>query len=234
MTNQTSPGWPEPTNWITGLAAELRARLDVYEAETDFELKRNKAAAYIGCLADHFQQLPPFKGTDLLVPLKDLIIFIKALEDGSGHPWTKARNFGGTNAETAAETEVRVWAVMGVWSLLEGGYRKNAAYKFMARAMTDSGRGRNGKPFSHSNIKRWWLDYEFKRDRRLEVVDRHIQNYWAAMPCPHGHKMYGCHSTATLRCSEWLAVAEEFASKSLQVANFRDWFVSPSKNEPLR
>lgn len=233
MANETNPGWPSPTEWVNGLIEELRLRLDVYEAEQDFDLKRNKAAAYVGCLADHLQQLPPFKGTDLLVPLKDILIFVSALESGSGHPWAKPVNFGGTNAETVAETEVRVWVVMGVWSLLEGGYRPNRAYKYLARAMTESGRGRKGKPFSHRTVQRWWLDYAKRRDRRLEAVDRHIHKYWAAMPCPHGHKMFDCPSTPSRRCSQWLGVAEQFAARALKVANFRDWFISPSKNEPL-
>lgn len=233
MTKSTSPGWPEPNDWVNTLADEMRARLEVYEAESNFELKRNKAAAYLGRLSDHLQQLPPFKSTDLLVPIKDLLIFIHSLESGSGHPWAKPQNFGGTNAETVAETEVRIWVVMGVWSLIEGGYRANAAYKFLAQAMTASGRGRKGKTFSHRNVQRWWLAYAKRTDPRLDRVDQHITNYWAAMPCPHGHKMFDCPSSENLRCSEWRAVAEEFAAKSLKVANFRDWFISPSKNEPL-
>lgn len=232
MAKEVAPGWPDPTEWVKGLEAVLRQRLEAYEAETDWELKRNKAAAYVGCIAGYLQELPPFKGKDLLVPIKDLLIWVKALEDGSGHPWSKARNFGGSNAETAAETEVRVWVVMGVWSLLEGGYRRNQAYRILAKAMTDSGRGRKGKPFSPSNVKRWWLAYEHKRDRRLEIVDRHIQDYWAAMPCPHGKTMYDCPSTANRRCSEWAVVAHEFASKAVTLPGFRDWFISPPKNEP--
>ncbi|MEY4473359.1 MAG: hypothetical protein RL671_1663 [Pseudomonadota bacterium] len=171
MSKETLPGWPDPSRWVDSLIVELKSRLEVYEAETDWELKRNKAAAYIGCIAGHLQELPPFAGKDLLVPVKDLIIFVKALEDGSGHPWAKPTNFGGTNAETAAETEVRVWVVMGIWALLEGGYPRNWAYKRLAKAMTASGRGRKGKPFSHRNVQRWWLDYEHRRDRRLEAVD---------------------------------------------------------------
>lgn len=233
MAKDTNPNWPDPTAWVQGLESDLVHRIEMYEAETDWELKRNKAAAYIGCIAGHLQELPALKGWDLMVPVKDILIWVKALEDGSGHPWTKARNFGGSNAETAAETEVRVWVVMGVWSLLEGGYGRNKAYKILAKAMTESGRGRKGKPFSHRNIQRWWLAYELKRDRRLEIVDRHIQNYWAKMPCPHGHSMYDCPSSANRRCSEWSGVAFEFASKAVTKTGFRDWFISPSKNELL-
>jgi hypothetical protein len=233
MAMESPEDWPDPTDWIVNLTRELRHRVEIYEAESDFELKRNKAAAYVGAIAHFLQQLPPFKGKDLLVPIKDLLIFVKALEDGSGHPWAKARNFGGSNAETAAETEVRVWVVMGVWSLLEGGYRRNQAYRMLAKSMTDSGRGRKGKAFSPRNVQRWWLAYEQKRDRRLEVVDRHIQDYWAKMACPHGATMYECPSTQEGRCSEWRAVATEFAQRALLVARFRDWFISPSKNEPV-
>lgn len=232
MAKETSPDWPDPSGWINALEAELRQRFEIYEAEPDFELKRNRAAAYIGCIAAHLQILPPFKGKDLLVPIKDLLIWVKALEDGSGHPWSKARNFGGSNSETAAETEVRVWVVMGVWSLLQGGYKPNRAYKVLAKAMTDSGRGRKGKPFSPRNVQRWWLAYEQQTDPRLAVVDRHIENYWASMPCPHGHTMNACPTTADNRCAEWPAVALEFASNAVTLPGFRDWFISTSKNEP--
>jgi len=198
-----------------------------YDAETDVELKRNTAAAYAGCIAGHLQQIPPFDGTDLLVPIKDIVIFIHSLESGSGHPWAKPNNVGGTNAETIAETEVRIWVLMGVWSLLEGGYPKNQAYKYMAKAMTESGRTSRGKPFSHRNIQRWWLDYEYQRDNRLSKVQWHIENYWAKMPCPHGQLMYKCSSDGNgVRCANWRLVAEQFASEALSVANFRDWFIS--------
>lgn len=232
MTKKTSPDWPDPSGWVNALVAELRVRIDAYEAEPDWELKRNKAGNYIGTMAGYLQELPPFKGKDLLVPIKDLLIWIKALEDGSGHPWTKARNFGGSNAETAAETEVRIWVIMGVWSLLEGGYRRNQAYKRLANALSASGRGKRGKPFPHRTVQRWWLAYELKRDPRLEVVDRHIQRYWAEMECPHGQRMFECSSTAGGRCSAWRAVSEEFADRALSVPVFRDWFISSSKNEP--
>lgn len=232
MSRETSPEWPDPSTWAKALVAELQLRVAAYEAEPDFELKRNKAGNYIGAIAGFLQELPPFKGKDLLVPIKDLIIWIKALEDGSGHPWTKARNFGGTNAETAAETEVRVWVVMGVWSLLEGGYRRNQAYKRLANSLTKSGRTRKGKPFPHRTVQRWWLAYEHKRDSRLEVVDRHIRRYWAEMECPHGRGMFDCPSTAEGRCAAWREVSEEFADRALSVPVFRDWFISLSKNEP--
>lgn len=227
MNKDSNPDWRDQTDWLQNLVTELEQRIKIYDAEPDVELKRNKAAAYMGSIAGHLQEIPPFKGTDLLVPLKDLLIFIHSLESGSGHPWAKPNNFGGTNSETVAETEVRIWVVMGVWSLLEGGYRKNQAYKYMANAMTESGRTSKGRPFSHRNVQRWWLDYEFQRDDRLAKVQGHIENYWAEMPCPHGQLMFHCTSNGNgIRCANWRLVAEEFASNALKVANFRDWFVS--------
>lgn len=224
----TESAWPDPTDWINGLTHDLTHRIAAYESETDADLKRNKAAGYIGCIAGHLGLLPAFRNNDLLMPIKDLLIFMHALEHGgSGHPWTKPVNYGGTNAETLAETEVRVWVVMGVWSLLEGGYSKNKAYKYLARAMTESGRTSKGQPYSHRNIQRWWLAYENGTDPRLEKVQEHIENYWAKMPCPHGRRMYECGSRPdSRRCAAWRGVAEEFAANALKVANFRDWFVS--------
>ncbi|MCA1748626.1 MAG: hypothetical protein LC634_03535 [Sphingomonadales bacterium] len=214
-------------SWLDAFCTDLRIRLTEYETEYDWDRKRNKAAAYIGCIAVHLRELPHIKGTDAMVPIKDLIVFIQALESGSGHPWAKARNFGGTNAETAAETEVRVWVVMGVWSLLEGGYRKTDAYRYLAKALHESGRKKSWR-----TVQRWWRAYESKSDPRLEIVDHHIQDYWAKMPCPHGFHMYQCKISSDGRCREWRAVAEQFASRALSIANFRDWFASPSLNEP--
>lgn len=231
MTDQTSKNGaialPNTHDWLKSLYSELEQRAKDYDAETDVELKRNKAASYIGCIAGHLQQIPPFEGTDLLSPIKDILIFIHSLEGGSGHPWAKPTNFGGSNAETIAETEVRIWVVMGVWSLLEGGYGKNQAYKYMAKVMTASGRTSHGKPFSHRNIQRWWLDYEYQRDDRLSKVQWRIENYWAEMPCPHGQLMYECDSDGNgNRCADWRLVAELFASQALSIPNFRDWFIS--------
>lgn len=212
---------------------ELEGRAAVYEAEPDPALKRNKAAALIGCLAGHIQLLPAFKNSNALVPVKDMLIFLHSLEEGSGHPWAKPVNFGGTNRETLAETEVRIWVVLGVWTLIEGGWKANKAYKFLADALTKSGRHPPGKEKSHRTVQRWFRAYRNRTDDRLAIVDRHIENFWRNMPCPHDQTMYDCNTTASGKCDQWSAMAERFASQVLSLPSHRDWFVTGSKNEPL-
>lgn len=225
----------DPDAWAAALLKEIETRSQIYEVEPDFALKRNKAANIIGCIAGHLQEHPAFAKSDCLLPVKDALIFFHSLEEGSGHPWAKATNVGGTNSETAAETEVRTWIVVGVWLLTAGGYGQTAAYRFMADVMTKRGR-RSQKtdgtghaieqPFSFRNVQRWWLAYSDGSDKRLRKVDQHIAHYWARAVCPHGNTMLNCPTRPDGRCSEWLPIAEDFASRALLEANFRDWFIS--------
>ena len=213
--------------WLRRFSEDMEQCTETYEDESDPEVKRHLATEFIGRISTHLHSLPPFTAGDILAPIKDMQIFVFSLESGSGHPWAKAKNFGGTNKETLAETEVRMWAILGVWSLLEGGHGKNQAYKHMAKIMTDSGRTSKGKPFSHRNIQRWWLAYEYGRDNRFEGMREVAEGYWVDMPCPHGELMYRCSSDPTNhKCTAWPEVSMIFAKQSLNIANFRDWFIS--------
>lgn len=42
---QTSPGWPDPSDWINRLYASLEGYYEVYKQEPDALLRRNKAGA---------------------------------------------------------------------------------------------------------------------------------------------------------------------------------------------
>lgn len=227
MTGGERTDFGRPTSaWLRQFVGELEERALAYESELDVQRKRVQAAHIVGCIAAYLKLIPAFRGSDCLLPVKDVLVFLHALDSGSGHPWAKPVNFGGTNRETKAETEVRVWVVMGVWMLMEAGYRPNAAYKYMANVMTVSGRRSKGGPFSHNNVKRWWHMYQNGGDERLQKVNEHIRDFWGQIPCIHGFSLPECQSSGGGRCVEMRATAESFASMALSHTELRDWFVS--------
>ena len=94
---ETTPGWPDPTEWVNHLHGVLSERYAIYEQENDLLLRRNKAAAMLGQVISSLLSLPPFKNDTAHLALKDLLIFLSDLDKGRDHPWSAPVNFGGTN-----------------------------------------------------------------------------------------------------------------------------------------
>ncbi len=84
----TTPGWPDPTEWVNRLYQRLAKRQANYEAETDTLLKRNKAAGMLGQVIHALLELPNFREDSVHMPLKDLMIFLSDLDKGRDHPWS--------------------------------------------------------------------------------------------------------------------------------------------------
>jgi hypothetical protein len=106
---RTSPGWPDPTDWVNRLHQEMAKRQTVYDAEPDPLLKRNKAASMLAFVLTALRELPPFMNSSVHLPLKDLQIFLADLDRGRDHPWTTSALPYGTNSTTTAQEELKLW-----------------------------------------------------------------------------------------------------------------------------
>jgi hypothetical protein len=53
--------WPDPSDWVGRLYAELTERQTAYDAATEVRFKRNIAAAMLSQTVLALQELPPFR-----------------------------------------------------------------------------------------------------------------------------------------------------------------------------
>lgn len=173
----TSPGWPEPTDWVNRLYLAMAARQVVYDAENDALLKRNKAGAMLGLVLSSLLELPAFKNESVHLPLKDLMIFLSDLDRGRDHPWSAPVNFGGTNRTTTAQSELKTWVRAACCLLQDNGFKPVEAYRRIASGLTKSGRsGRKGKPVRWQRVQAWCLEDEAWRDHQ---VREKVERWWA-------------------------------------------------------
>ncbi len=220
----TSPGWPDPSTWIAQLHERLTIRAANYEAETDILFRRNKAAGMLGEVMHALQILPPFGAGSAHLPIKDLLIFFADLDLGRSHPWAKPVNFGGTNATTTAQRELRQWAVAVVHVLWMAGHSLSEAYRVTARAMTDSKRsGKSGNPISWRSVQQWYRGTERPLDT---VVGARLAQWWQTAPCAHDELVTNCRTGPwnTRICIDSKQVAEALARVVFALPNLRDRF----------
>jgi hypothetical protein len=216
----SAPSWPDAEEWRAALTERLRARASVYEEEPDPLLRRNKAIAFVAEISTFLKAMPGIKDSDLY-PLKDLFIFSQDLDHGRSHPWSHPVSVGGTNYESAAKTEVRIWVVLTALVLIEAGYRPKAADQKVSQLLNASGR-----EVGWRTIQRWRLAHEKGDDPRLGKVQDRYDQFWANLDCPHGSKMKACQASGGDRCIFFGQVAEEFARWAFRLPAFRDWFIS--------
>ena len=173
----TSPGWPDPTEWVNRLYQAMAERQTVYDAESDLLLKRNKAGGMLGLVISSLLELPAFKNDSVHLPLKDLMIFLSDLDRGRDHPWSAPVNFGGTNITNTAQGELKIWVRVACGVLRQNGFKPVEAYRRIASGLTDNGRsGRNGKPVRWQRVQAWCLESETQRDHQ---VREKLQRWWA-------------------------------------------------------
>lgn len=173
----TSPGWPDPTEWVNRLYQAMAERQAVYDAECDPLLKRNKAGGMLGLVISSLLELPAFKNDSVHLPLKDLMIFLSDLDRGRDHPWSAPVNFGGTNITNTAQGELKIWVRAACGVLRQNGFKPVEAYRRIANGLTDSGRsGRNGKPVRWQRVQAWCLESETERDHQIREK---LQRWWA-------------------------------------------------------
>lgn len=174
---RTSPGWPEPNDWVNRLYEAMAERQAIYDTETDPLLKRNKAGGMLGLVILSLLELPAFKNDSVLYPLKDLLIFLSDLDRGRDHPWSAPVNFGGTNITTTAQGELKIWIRAAFAVLTANGFRTVEAYKRIADGLNKSGRrGRNGKLVRWQLVQRWCLEPESLHDHH---VREKVERWWA-------------------------------------------------------
>lgn len=176
MSKETNSGWPDPTEWINRLHRSMADRHDAYEAESDPQLKRNKAGGMLGLVIGSLLELPAFKNDKVHLPLKDLLIFLSDLDRGRDHPWSAPQNFGGTNITTTAQGELKLWVRAAFAILTANGYKPVEAYRRIASGLTASGRsGRNGAAVRWQRVQTWCLEDETEQSIRVRA---RVSRWW--------------------------------------------------------
>ena len=173
---ETTPGWPDPTEWVNHLHGVLSERYAIYEQENDLLLRRNKAAAMLGQVISSLLSLPPFKNDTAHLALKDLLIFLSDLDKGRDHPWSAPVNFGGTNITTTAQSELKIWVRAACGVLKANGFKPVEAYRRIASGLTTSGRrGRRGNAVRWQTVQTWCLETEASREQQ---VREKLERWW--------------------------------------------------------
>jgi hypothetical protein len=154
----------------------MAERQEVYEAETDVLLRRNKSGGMLGLLIGHLMELPAFKNDTVHLPLKDLLIFLSDLDLGRDHPWSAPVNYGGTNRTNTAQGELKIWVRAAFGVLKQNDFKPVQAYRHIATGLTKSGRsGRGGKPVRWQLVQTWCLENESDRDH---LIREKVERWW--------------------------------------------------------
>lgn len=207
-------------DWAEFLVERLRARASEYATILDPSLKRNRSIAMVAEIVGFLKAVPGIRDSDLY-PLKDLFIFSEDLDHGRSHPWAKPVSVGGTNFESVAKTEIRIWAVIACLALIEADWKPKAAVVRVAQHLRESGR-----PYNWRTVQKWYLACIQETDPRLARARQRHDETWRAMPCRHGGTQWNCPSAAGAHCADFPELAERFARWSFEKTTFRDWFSS--------
>ena len=206
------------------LLADLRARAEVYAQEPDPLLRRNKSNAMLGSILNALQMLPNVETSEALLPLKDLMIFLQDLDIGRQHPWARPVNFGGTNVTPTAEKEMRQWAVAFTHILWSTGMGKTEAYRIVANALTESGRGgKDNGPVRWRSVQQW---YRNKSDPLDSVAGKRLADWWQTARCPHGQLATNCDNGhwSYAHCPHAKEIAIEGLHNIFSIPHLRDRF----------
>lgn len=174
----TSPDWPDLNDWVNRLYQQLAERHEIYKAEEDILLRRNKAGAMLGDVVYALMELPPFESDMVHLPLKDLLIFLADLDKGRDNPWTQAVGVGGTNITTTARAELKSWVKAVYQLLVRNSFRPVEAYQHIASALTNTGRtGRDrSEPVRWRLVQGWCREEDSDRDLKIR---RRLDVWWA-------------------------------------------------------
>lgn len=219
---QTSPGRPDPSDWINRLYASLECRYEVYQQEPDALLRRNKAAAMLAQVLASLHELPPFKEGHAHMPLKDLLSFLNDLDRGRSPAWAKPVNFGGTSVATTAETELWQWVNGVVHVLWFTGLNRTEAYRIVAEGLSKHGRsGKDGGPVPWRSVQQWCRKLDHPN---TTVIGRKVMDWWQVHPCPHGYLVTNCETGQwnVAHCVDAPRLAREFADSIWQMPHLRD------------
>lgn len=214
---QMNSKWENPDQWAANLINRLSYRAKIYELEPDVTFRRNKAAAMVGEIAKALMDLPG-SNTDMLLPLKDIMIFSEDMQNGLRHPWSKTSG-NGTSLESIAKTEFRQWVIVAVLALIDGGHGRAPSYKIVAAAVE-----RSGRAVSWRGIQGWVRAFETGTDRRLLGAKKLYDQRWANAPCPHGSTLRDCPHGKAGTCPAAPAASLRFVEWVAQIPHLRDRF----------
>ena len=228
MNKATSPGWPDLTEWLNRLDAELRERAVGYLSATaqrngepgsytDDEVLIESActlhaAGVLSSIAKSFYELPTFKDHPATKVLNDLVIALHDVAVG-GTPALLQRGERRDDVAPIGQDTVIGYMALSVRLLREGhGFTDAAARAKVAELMARHGfKGRKGSPLSASTIQDWQDAYAAlpaEHPVRLSI-ERHW-NEWTSNPDWHrGHNL-----SAALSWIEKLAKRPEFQNKT--------------------
>ncbi|OYW21982.1 MAG: hypothetical protein B7Z43_08730 [Sphingomonas sp. 12-62-6] len=188
--------WPEGAAWAQELARRLQDRVATYEKASAAALRRKNAAHMLAEVVKGLEVVPGITPA-MLMPFKDLQIFVADLERGRRHPWSAPISVGGTNQESVAETELRIWTIIVAMVLIDAGFARKKAYQKIEAAAASTGR-----EMPWRTIQRWLLECERGSDPRLDMVRQRFDQFWVQLECRHGGLAHRCPESGGGNCAD--------------------------------
>jgi hypothetical protein len=162
----------DPYQWAKLLHQSMEEYRTKYDAESETLKKRKIVGEMLGELWIALKAIPEFQKSDhALLPLKDLVFFLKDLELGKRHPWSMPLDIGGTNISSTAHRELRSW-VKAVFNVLrQDGFKPKEAYVRIADGLAASGRkSAKGVPIGWRLVQAWCREEDTEIDSYLKPI----------------------------------------------------------------
>jgi hypothetical protein len=206
----------ETACFIPGLVQQLKGRRAKFDSETSADGQRHQAALMISDIVVALQRLPDLSDLDLS-PLKNTLMMFNDLEGGRAHPWSTPTNFGGTNRQTSAGMEMRLWVTMAQLVLIPVLSSGRAADKVVQAHLAATGR-----TYSLKTLEKWRKEFNDRHDARLRHVDKLLAEHWDSVRCKHGSNPLHCTTVDGEPCPDGKRLALAFAEWAIRTPSFQD------------
>lgn len=170
MTKQTSPGWPDPSDWANRLHEHLEQIGADYQATPwqvaddpeDFaglNLKQARAAEALLAISAALRELPPFEKSKGAAILHDVAGALSDVVSGGAPRLFISARTGSPGGDGIHRNYVKVWVVLAVRFLVEAHNLTEAkARGIVSKIFSGAGagaKGRKGGPLSASAVRDW-------------------------------------------------------------------------------
>jgi hypothetical protein len=183
--------------WVQDVNAALSALSSVYSTDCDINRRREVAGTMIGIMTLCLQRLGVFGdfSTADPAPTIDVLQMLRDLNRGRRHPWSEPAKVGGSSIETTGDREIRLWSLVAMTVLKQGGHASKAAYILVAGALSAAGVTGRQSPtgqFPYQTVQRWWLSFSKEPGRDEDRVSFASKHFWETADCPHSPIALSC------------------------------------------
>lgn len=168
MSKQTSPGWPDPTEWVRRLHERLEAIGNDYlaaewevcettEPAAGLNLKQVRAAEVLLSIHEALRELPVFEKSSGAAVLHDVACALHDVVHGGNPRLFSPSQPGKRGGDGIDRNYLKIFAVLAVRFLIEAhGWQETRATREVSRRLSAAGAtGRKGGPLSQTTVQDW-------------------------------------------------------------------------------